>query len=68
MRRVLIGVTIAGGLTLVALFALAMWVYITDMRHYDQRVLSSLLIPFDVVALITTATGVFLFMSSDQSR
>lgn len=67
MRRVLIGVTIAGGLTLVVLFAIAMWFYFTDMKHYAERVLPSLLIPFDLVALITAAVGVFLFMSGDQS-
>ena len=68
VRRALIVVTLAGGLTLVVLFAIAMWFYITDIKHYDQRVLSPLLIPFDGVALITAALGVYLFMSSDHSK
>lgn len=68
VRIALIVVTLAGGLTLVVLFALAMWFYFTDMQHYAERVLPSLLIPFDIVALLTAAFGVFLFMSSDHSK
>ena len=68
VRKALIVVSLAGGLTLVVLFAIAMWFYLTDTQHYVERVLPSLLIPFDVVALLTAASGVFLFMSSDHSK
>ena len=67
VRRVLIVVTIAGGLTLVVLFVIAMWFYFTDLQYYVQSVLPTILIPFDLVALITTSVGVFLFMSGDHT-
>lgn len=54
-------ISIIGAITIAILFSIAMTLYAQDAQNYSERVLSTFLIPFEVVCLVTLTTSVMLY-------
>jgi len=61
VRRILAFISVIGTIILLILLSIAMMFYVEDHENYETQVAPVLLIPFDVVLLITLAAGTVLF-------
>jgi hypothetical protein len=61
VRRILLFISVVGTTILLILLGIAMMFYVEDHENYETQVAPVLLIPFDVVLLITLAAGTVLF-------
>jgi len=61
IRRILLFISVVGTTILLILLGVAMMLYVEDHENYETQVAPVLLIPFDVVLLITLTAGTVLF-------
>jgi len=61
VRRILLFMSVVGTTILLILLGVAMMLYAEDHENYETQVAPVLLIPFDIVLLITLAAGTVLF-------
>lgn len=60
-RRILVFISVIGMAILLIMLGVAMTLYVEDHEHYETQVARVLLIPFDMVLLITLAASTILF-------
>jgi hypothetical protein len=61
VRCILLFISVVGTAILLILLGVAMMLYVEDHENYETQVAPVLLIPFDVVLLITLAASTILF-------
>jgi len=68
VRGIFIFTSIAGATILAILLGIAMVLYIVDHTNYDKNILPLMLIPFDIITLVTFGSAIFLFLWSDENK